>query len=65
MNSIQEALMVIEAVKNEIRMGTRHYTASGKLLTKPKDIIQAMKNSDLVVEPVQGRRYLFEGMVRP
>ena len=59
MDALEKAIMIISATKNELALGTKHYTKGGTLLTEARDIIIALKNNDLVIEPTPERQYLF------
>jgi hypothetical protein len=60
MTNPHDPLMLIQAIRNELRMGTKHYTASGKPIKTPAEILLALKTNDLVFEPSPERRQLFE-----
>ncbi len=60
MEALDEAFLIIDAVKNEITLGTKHFrTSDGKPLYTPLDVIVAMKDNDLTIEPTSERQHLF------
>lgn len=59
--AMEKAFLIIDAVKGELALGTKHYrTSDGSLLYSPLDIILAMKDSDLTIEPTPERQHLFK-----
>lgn len=57
----KDALFLIEAIKNELAMGTKHYNTEGKLLTTPLDIVTCMLDEGRVtIEPTPDRAHGFE-----
>lgn len=62
MNStISKALLVIDAVKNELAMGTKHYRASTmQPLSTELEILKALYDKDLMIEPTPERQGLFQ-----
>ena len=58
MDTLEKALLIIDAAKNELAMGTKHYK-KGKLLTTPLEIIQALRDGGLTIEPTPDRQHLF------
>lgn len=59
---MDKALLIIEAVKGELALGTKHYRRNGgqQLITLP-EIITAMRDNNLIFEPVPERRWLYSG----
>jgi len=57
---LEKAILIIDAVKGELALGTKHYSGD-RLLTTPLEIITAMKENKLIIEPTPERRWLFGG----
>jgi len=56
--AVNRAQLIIDAVKNELALGTKHYSKkSNKPLETPLEIITAMRDNDLIIEPHPLRRY--------
>jgi len=58
MNTMEKAILIIESTKGELALGTRHYS-DGKLLTTPLEIITALRDGKLIIEPTPERQWLF------
>lgn len=56
-----EAWTVIEAVRNELKLGTKHYDKRRPdvVLTDEREILQALVDGNLLIEPVPARRGIF------
>jgi hypothetical protein len=63
MDTTEKALLIIEAVRNELELGTKHYR-NGKLLARPVEILEALRDGKLVIEPTPERRHLFDTLER-
>ena len=60
--ALEKAFLIIDAVEGELVLGTKHYrTSDGHPLYAPLDIIMALKENDLTIEPTPERKRLFGG----
>lgn len=60
--SHRQALVIIAAVRNELKLGTKHYDKRRPdvVLTDEKEILQALVDGHLLIEPVPARRRIFD-----
>ena len=56
-NGYKKALMIIEAVRTELAMGTQHFNLKGDLITDELEIIRLMKNNQLTFVPANPERF--------
>lgn len=55
-----KAMLIISATYNELLLGTKHYRASTmQPLTSVKEILKALSDNDLIIEPVPERQHIF------
>jgi len=60
-DTLAKALLIIESTKNELALGTKHFRKSTmQRLTEPKQILMALMNKDLIIEPSPERQHLFK-----
>ena len=58
---LENAMLIVESTKNELALGTKHYRRSTmQRLTEPKQILLALKENDLIIEPSPERQHLFK-----
>jgi len=58
MDALEKAIVLIDATRNELALGTKHYK-DGKLLTTPLEILGALRDGGLMIEPTPNRQHLF------
>lgn len=61
MDTERRVRILLQAIINELRLGTKHWDGSGKLLTTPLDIIEALMEGPITFETVPERRGVFQG----
>lgn len=61
METERRARILLQAITNELRLGTKHWDRGGKLLTTPLDIVEALMEGPITFEPVPERREVFQG----
>lgn len=60
MDVYEKAKLLISATQGELLLGTKHYRKSTmQLLVSPREILIALSDNDLIIEPVPERRALF------
>ena len=60
MTVYEKAKLLISATTNELLLGTKHYREStGQPLFSVKEILIAMKDKDLIIEPTPERQHIF------
>jgi len=59
--ALEKAILIIDAVKGELALGTKYYSGD-RLLTTPLGIVTAMKEGNLIIEPTPERQHLFRAM---
>ncbi len=60
-----EAILLIEAVQTELFLGTKHCRKStGERLNSAKKILEALRDNDLIIEPISSRQLIFRHMVK-
>lgn len=60
MNTLEKAELLISATYNELLLGTKHYRKSTmKSLTSVKEILIALADNDLIINPTPERQHLF------
>lgn len=56
-----KAVLIIDSTKNELALGTKHFRKSTmQQLTEPKQILLALIEEDLIIEPSPERQHLFK-----
>lgn len=61
MDVYEKAQLLISATQNELLLGTKHYRASTmQPLTSTREILKALSEQDLIIEPKAERQHLFE-----
>ena len=58
---LENAMLIVESTKNELALGTKHYRRSTmQRLIEPKQIVLALMDDDLIIEPSPERQHLFK-----
>lgn len=57
----RKAILLLDAVRTELALGTKHYDKNGKLLSTDKEIIECMLTEGGVnIEPAEERKHIFD-----
>jgi len=65
MDSNEKAILIVSAIKNELKMGTKHYLVdTNELIIDPLLILKAMLTNNLLVQPIEERLYIFDSFCK-
>ena len=58
----ERARILVESVRTEIRLGTKHWNREGKPLTTAREVLACMiEEGGVTFEPIEERKGLFHG----